>query len=506
MSNFRAGVLALVVIGLATFFGVTKTNPFANPYEFEAVFRDANNVKQKSPVRIAGVEVGKVTKIEALEDESPGGGAAKVTIEMKDEGLPIKEDAELKVRPRIFLEGNFFVDLEPGTPSAEELDDGGTIPVTQTAAPVQFGDVLSALQRDTRDDLQGFLREYSDALADGGAEGFNESIEYWAPAYKGQSLMNDALLGQDPDRDLQRVLSGQQKTAEALARDEEALKGLVTNFNVTAGALASEDVALAASIPALRDTLRSAQPALGRPERGAAERARVRPRGAAGRALLRRDARRGAAVHAPGAPADVAGGAARHGDACCARRSRQSWPSRAARSRCSGRRRALSACTNNVLVPFTQLEVPNPDEPENDGQKVRQPVPARIPGACRREPPLRRQQPVLPRRRDAAQPAACGPGRRRTAAASRLRTAPTFRARRSRCRTCRRRAARSRASSRSSSPPAPRCARAAAKPPVGDELLGAVKRFANEGWPAIEKARAAYQEREQRAARQGAGR
>src|SRR5919108_631760 len=168
MSPFRAGVIALVIVGLFAYFGFSKNNPFANPYEFKAVFNDVNNLKPKSPVRIAGVEVGKVTKVEAVED---GKGAAEVTMEVEDKGLPIKKDAHLKIRPRIFLEGNFFVDLEPGTPSAEELDDGGTIPVTQTAAPVQFGDVLTALQRDTRTDLQTFLREYSKALAGGGAEG-----------------------------------------------------------------------------------------------------------------------------------------------------------------------------------------------------------------------------------------------------------------------------------------------------------------------------------------------
>ena len=179
---------------------------------------------------------------------------------MEDEGLPIKEDAELKIRPRIFLEGNFFVDLEPGTPSAGELDDGGTIPATQTAAPVQLGDVLTALQRDTRADLQTFLREYSTALAEGGAEGFNESIRWWEPAYRNAALANDATLGEDRDRDLQRVLSGQQKTFAALVARRGRAEGPVTNFNVTAGALAREDAALAASIPALRDTLRAASP------------------------------------------------------------------------------------------------------------------------------------------------------------------------------------------------------------------------------------------------------
>ena len=65
MNAFRAGVLTLVVIVVAAYFGFTKANPFANPYELSAVVTDAQNLKRGAPVRIAGVEVGKVTKIEA---------------------------------------------------------------------------------------------------------------------------------------------------------------------------------------------------------------------------------------------------------------------------------------------------------------------------------------------------------------------------------------------------------------------------------------------------------
>ena len=64
MTPFRAGVLALVVVALFAYFGFSKANPFANPYELKAMFRDVQNLKPRSPVRIAGVEVGKVTKVE----------------------------------------------------------------------------------------------------------------------------------------------------------------------------------------------------------------------------------------------------------------------------------------------------------------------------------------------------------------------------------------------------------------------------------------------------------
>jgi virulence factor Mce-like protein len=259
MSRTSAGVIALVVIAVFSYFGFTKTNPFADPYKFEAVFENADDLKPGSPVRIAGVDVGKVAAVEPLQGSASGGRA---TFEIKPQGLPLHVDATLRVRPRIFLEGNKFVDLRPGSPSAGILEDGGTVPVQQTSASVSFGDVLTALQSDTREDLQVFLKEYSKGLEGEGAKGFNDSIRYWESAYRNSSLANDATLGLQPTRDLRRVLRGQQKTFAALVQNEGALKDLVTNLNRTTAAFAREDVALEASIPELRDTLRVAQPAL----------------------------------------------------------------------------------------------------------------------------------------------------------------------------------------------------------------------------------------------------
>ena len=379
ITPFRAGVLALVVVALFAYFGFSKANPFSNPYEFKAVFNDVNNLKPKSPVRIAGVEVGKVTKVAPVES---GKGAAEVTMQVEDKGLPIKKDAELKIRPRIFLEGNFFVDVEPGSPSGDDLPDGGVIPVTQTAAPVQFGDLLTALQRDTRTDLQTFLREYSKGLSDGGADGFNQAIKYWKPAYLNSSLANDASLGQDPNRDVQRLLKGQQKTFAALVKDENALKGLVTNFNVTAAAFAREDVALAQSVPALRDTLKIGYPALGSLDaalpslRAFAHDALPGVRSSdptlaasmpfitQARLLMSEDELRGTA-----------------------RVLRQTIPDLVKFDQTSvpflRESRALSACTNNVLVPFMGLKIPNPEtgnEAENSDQPVRAQLQRGMPG------------------------------------------------------------------------------------------------------------------------------
>ena len=151
------------------------------------------------------MEVGKVTKVEPKD----GGGAAEVTMELREDALPIRDDAQRKIRSRIFLEGNFFVDVQPGSPSGGELDDGSTLPITQTASTVTLPDILDMLDSDVRGDLQTFLHEYGTvALQGGGAKAFNRAIPSFEPAYRYGALTNDALLGVEPDRDIQRLLRG----------------------------------------------------------------------------------------------------------------------------------------------------------------------------------------------------------------------------------------------------------------------------------------------------------
>ncbi|MEY2535433.1 MAG: phospholipid/cholesterol/gamma-HCH transport system substrate-binding protein, partial [bacterium] len=186
--RFTIGLLALAVIAAGVFLGFTKSLPFGDDHTVEAVFPTANDIRRDSPVRIAGVDVGKVTRIAHLDG---GAQAAVVTMRIDRKGLPIRRDARMKIRPRIFLEGNFFVDVQPGSPSAPELEDGERIPINQTSAPVQLDQILTDLQAPTRRDLQGLLREVSGGLEGEGAAGLNRSIPHWEPAYRDSSIVAD---------------------------------------------------------------------------------------------------------------------------------------------------------------------------------------------------------------------------------------------------------------------------------------------------------------------------
>ena len=86
-------------------------------------------------------------------------------MEIESRGLPIHSDATVKIRPRIFLEGNWFVELQPGSPSAQDaVLRLRRCPITQTADPVQLDQVLDALNTDTRANLQNFLIDYGEGL------------------------------------------------------------------------------------------------------------------------------------------------------------------------------------------------------------------------------------------------------------------------------------------------------------------------------------------------------
>ena len=251
------GLIVILLTVVVTYLGFNKEIPFRHHYTIQAVFRTSNNLRPSSPVRIAGVNVGKVVEVKHLH---PGEQAALVKMRIEDMGLPIHKDAKLKVRSRIFLEGNFFVDLQPGSPSAPIVHDGETIPINQTSGPVQLDQILTSLQGGTRRNLQLLLRSLSEGFSGTGGKGYNASIKYWEPAYRDSALVNDATLGQ-AEHDLSGYIANAGATAQALDRNALQLKSLITDFNTTARAFAVTDSDLSAAVAELPRTLRAGMPA-----------------------------------------------------------------------------------------------------------------------------------------------------------------------------------------------------------------------------------------------------
>ena len=263
----RFGIALIVIVVIAVYFGFTKHIPFKHGFRLNAVFATAVNIHAKSPVRIAGVDVGTVSSIRRE------GNVGLVTMEISSGGLPIHADATAKIRPRIFLEGNWFVELQPGSPSAKTLSSGATLPITQTADPVQLDQVLDALNTDTRANLQDFLVGYGDALTRkptpaenaeqdpevrelNAAQALNKAYQRGPSSLRGSAIVNQALSGTDP-QDLSKLVASIGKVTGALNVHEQQLGELIGNFNTFFGAFAAQSASLTATVAELPGSLAS---------------------------------------------------------------------------------------------------------------------------------------------------------------------------------------------------------------------------------------------------------
>jgi phospholipid/cholesterol/gamma-HCH transport system substrate-binding protein len=255
--------LVIFVTAFITFYAFNEGLPFTHEYTLYALVNNSVNVRQDSPVRIAGIDVGSV------EGASPAGRATKIAFTVQNSGLPIHTDATIRVRDRLFLEGGYYLELDPGSPSAPKFHDGDTIPEAQTATPVQFYNVLSTFDAATRRSLENSLQTFNKGfnaqpghpVSDSGAAGLKGAIPQLTPTLKDTAIVTRALRGTHPG-DVETLLSSASQVTGTLANNSRQLADLVTGLNRTTTALVASDGALAQSISGFDQTLRAAPPAL----------------------------------------------------------------------------------------------------------------------------------------------------------------------------------------------------------------------------------------------------
>src|SRR6188472_2430681 len=128
LTDFIA-VAGLLLIALAVTVYIFEEQPFELKAEFETT--QAVVPGQGQTIRVAGVRVGDVSDV-TLEN-----GHGVVTFEIDRKYLPIYKDATILMRPTTGLKDMFF-ELDPGTESAGEYDEGDTIPASNTAPDVNL--------------------------------------------------------------------------------------------------------------------------------------------------------------------------------------------------------------------------------------------------------------------------------------------------------------------------------------------------------------------------------
>jgi phospholipid/cholesterol/gamma-HCH transport system substrate-binding protein len=277
LPNLAAGAIGILVIVAVCWIVFGGPIPFSSGgFELKAVYGTETELHLDSPVRIAGVNVGKVTGIEHIGGDSP---ATLVTMSIDHSGLPIHADATTAIRPRLFLEGNYYINLAPGTPEAPALSSGATLSSPHNSGPVQLDRVLSALNGNARRNLQTLLQGLGDALNKRSSaaedasqdpsqrgltagQSLNRSLNYSARAFRASAIVNQALLGQRP-HDLSGAVAGTEKFFSGLAGAQGHLADLVTTFNSTMRALSARQQDLSNTIALLPGTLEATNQTLG---------------------------------------------------------------------------------------------------------------------------------------------------------------------------------------------------------------------------------------------------
>jgi ABC-type transporter Mla subunit MlaD len=163
-------------------------------------------------------------------------------MEIDDRFAPIGRDARAILRQKSLL-GETYVEITPGSPGAEKLDDGGTLPNSQVDDTVELDEVFRVFDPDTRRAFQEWLHEAGVATTGTFARDFNDSLGNAAPFFEGGADLLRPLAEQEVA--LRRVVRDTGRVFDAISREDGQLRGLITGGEATFGALASRDDALA---------------------------------------------------------------------------------------------------------------------------------------------------------------------------------------------------------------------------------------------------------------------
>ncbi len=127
----------IVTFWLASVIG--KLSPFDDSYLINAEFTDATGILNGDPVKIAGVEIGKVVDFTVVE------GQAVVQLEIEgDVEVPKNAIADIKF---LNLLGQRVINiLQPEEPSSTMLAEGGTIPIENTRPALDLSVVFNNLR------------------------------------------------------------------------------------------------------------------------------------------------------------------------------------------------------------------------------------------------------------------------------------------------------------------------------------------------------------------------
>src|SRR5436190_13651326 len=150
--------ITLAMVGIAYVIGGVKI--FHRSYAIKAVFSDASDVSAGDPVRVAGIDVGKVSSIE----RQPHSVLMALQI---NKGVKLSQGISASIRLRTLL-GKKFVDIaDPGT--GPQIASGAVVPETRTKPATDVDQVITAfrgsVQRTDVAAVNSVMQEFDKVMA-----------------------------------------------------------------------------------------------------------------------------------------------------------------------------------------------------------------------------------------------------------------------------------------------------------------------------------------------------
>jgi phospholipid/cholesterol/gamma-HCH transport system substrate-binding protein len=134
-------LLGIIILGIMLEAG-EKWNPFEKKFEYNTYLTSVTGLKVGDPVRLAGVDVGRILKIKIID------GKIRIDFDVKP-GTVIKTDTVASLRLTNLLGGQ-FLGLSFGSPEAALLPPGGTVKGKDVASIDAIVENVGELAKDTR--------------------------------------------------------------------------------------------------------------------------------------------------------------------------------------------------------------------------------------------------------------------------------------------------------------------------------------------------------------------
>jgi virulence factor Mce-like protein len=246
---------ATVLVALVAVFIAYNANaglPFVPTYDLNAELPSGGKLVKGNEVRVGGFRVGVVKdirpKVTTVNGERRSVAVAELSLDKKVE--PLSRDTQFRVRPRSAL-GLKYIELQPGT-SRSTWQSGDTVPVKQSSEPLEFEDLFSTFDRDTRPNIQKATDGFGNAFA-GRGQSINRSIQALNPFFKALTPVMRNLA--DPRTELDQFFLQMGRASAQVAPVARTQALLFTD-------MADTFAAISADPRALQDTIEKGRPTM----------------------------------------------------------------------------------------------------------------------------------------------------------------------------------------------------------------------------------------------------